>query len=183
MKLPNPDRFDAVARFDRVVEERLNAWRGHPVADRLFFAASQAGNFSAIWHGLAWLAACRDPRRWRRAVVVSAALGVESLLVNGAVKSLFRRERPTVVEPRPHRLRQPRTSSFPSGHASAAMMAAALLARRTRRGPLYYGLGAVVAVSRVYVRIHHASDVAGGAVVGVALGRIARRLPLDRFLR
>ena len=183
MKLPGPDRFDTVVRFDREVDRRLDGLRGHPVIDRLFFAASEAGNFSVIWHGLAWFAVARDPRQWRRAVVVSAALAVESGLVNGVIKSFFKRDRPTVAEPRAHRLRQPKTSSFPSGHASAAMMAAALLARRSRLGPLYYGLGAIVALSRAYVRIHHASDVVGGALVGAMLGRIARRLPIDRFLR
>jgi len=30
----------------------------------------------------------------------------------------------------------------------------------------------------VYVRIHHASDVAGGLVIGWALGRAFRSLPL-----
>ena len=183
MKLPGPECFAAITRFDQTVEVALGRIRGNAGADRLFFLASEAGNFSAIWHTLAWLGVLVDRRRWRRAVVVSVALGVESALVNGAIKSLFRRERPTPKEPRPHRLREPKTSSFPSGHASAAMVAAALLSRRTRSGPMYYLLGAFVALSRVYVRIHHASDVAGGAVVGVALGRIARRLPIDRFLR
>jgi len=36
-----------------------------------------------------------------------------------------------------------------------------------------------VAASRVYVRMHHASDVIAGAALGVALGVVARRvLPL-----
>ena len=34
----------------------------------------------------------------------------------------------------------------------------------------------VVAASRVYVRLHHASDVIGGALLGIAFGRVARRL-------
>ncbi|MGH9111964.1 MAG: phosphatase PAP2 family protein, partial [Acidimicrobiales bacterium] len=41
--------------------------------------------------------------------------------------------------------------------------------------PLYYAVGAVVASSRVYVRIHHPSDVVAGAVLGIALARVARR--------
>ena len=31
----------------------------------------------------------------------------------------------------------------------------------------------VVALSRPYVRIHHASDVLGGAALGLALGKVA----------
>jgi undecaprenyl-diphosphatase len=107
---------------------------------------------------------------------LSVALGIESALVNGPVKSLFRRNRPVHDVPRPHALRQPKTSSFPSGHASAAMVAASLLSRRSRYRLLWYLLAFVVAASRAHVRIHHASDVVGGAAVGIGLGATARRL-------
>jgi undecaprenyl-diphosphatase len=39
--------------------------------------------------------------------------------------------------------------------------------------PIYFAIAAVVAASRCYVRIHHASDVLGGIAVGLALGLIA----------
>jgi membrane-associated phospholipid phosphatase len=96
--------------------------------------------------------------------------------VNGPVKSLFRRHRPPWEQERPLRLRRPRTSSFPSGHASAAMTAAGVLSQNDPLWPLYYALGAVVASSRVYVKIHHPSDVVAGALVGIALARVARRV-------
>ena len=35
-------------------------------------------------------------------------------------------------------------------------------------------LAAIVGVSRAYVHIHHASDVVGGAVFGLALAALAR---------
>ena len=97
-----------------------------------------------------------------------------------ATKAVFRRERPVLegTGSRPHRLRTPRTSSFPSGHASAATVAVMMLGRR--RGLLTRAalavLGTVVASSRVHVRIHHPSDVVGGVAVGYVLGRVARRL-------
>ena len=108
---------------------------------------------------------------------LSAVLGGESLLVNGVIKSALHRHRPVWEEdrPRPHRIRRPRTSSFPSGHASAAFTAAGLLSQGDPLWPLYYGVAAVVASSRVYVKIHHASDVVAGAAIGVGLGR--RRSP------
>jgi undecaprenyl-diphosphatase len=56
------------------------------------------------------------------------------------------------------------------------MVAASLLSRRSRYGLLWYALAVLVATSRIHVRIHHASDVAGGALIGVALGGIARRI-------
>ncbi|MGH3472390.1 MAG: phosphatase PAP2 family protein [Nocardioidaceae bacterium] len=37
-----------------------------------------------------------------------------------------------------------------------------------------------MAASRVHVRIHHASDVVGGALIGALLGELTRRLlPCD----
>jgi membrane-associated phospholipid phosphatase len=38
---------------------------------------------------------------------------------------------------------------------------------------LLFTVAIVVAVSRAYVRIHHASDVLGGAVLGAALAQAA----------
>jgi undecaprenyl-diphosphatase len=44
-----------------------------------------------------------------------------------------------------------------------------------------FGLGGLVAASRIHVRIHHASDVVGGLAVGLALGTVLRKAwPLYR---
>jgi undecaprenyl-diphosphatase len=109
---------------------------------------------------------------------VGAGVAVESVVVNLGIKSLFRRKRPTWENPlpRPQHLRNPRTSSFPSGHATSAFTAAALLGEGDPLKPVYYGVAAIVAWSRVYVKIHHASDVVAGIAIGAVLGRIGRRL-------
>lgn len=165
---------DAIEQLDEVVDQWWEQWRGQPLVDRVFYTASEAADFSLLWHALGVVQAIieDDPKI---AMGLSAALGVESALLNGPIKSIFRRGRPLQPSPRPLNLRQPITSSFPSGHASAAMLAAAVLSRRTG-GPLWYALGVVVATSRFHVRIHHASDVLGGLVIGAAFGKIARRL-------
>lgn len=169
-------------RFDRWADRPFDKLRTVPNADRLFYAASEAANFSMLWHALAWVPVLvrPDPVRVVRAASTSAALAVESALVNGPVKSAFRRSRPVLAEgqQRTRRLRQPKTTSFPSGHASAAAVAVLMLGRRHNvvvRAALAV-LGAVVATSRVHVRIHHASDVVGGALIGYGLGRVLRRL-------
>lgn len=164
----------AIDRADDRLDEAWERLRANPALNRLFYTASEAADFSVLWHalGVAQAIVEDDPKI---AIAISAALGAESALVNGPIKSLFKRSRPVQDAPRPHNLRQPKTSSFPSGHASAAMVAAAMLSRQGG-GPVWYALAAIVATSRIHVRIHHGSDVAGGIVVGAGLGVLARRL-------
>jgi len=170
----------AVTRFDDAVDQWFAAnLRGRPVFDRMFYALSAVGDWSLIWHVIGWTRAITH-RRPTDGASLSIGLGLESALVNGFIKSRFRRARPaTGSGTRPHRLRTPRTSSFPSGHASAAAFTATVLSRRAGKPALWWGLGGLVAVSRVHVRIHHASDVVGGAVIGALLGQVLG-IPLSR---
>ena len=176
-----PDFGALIDRIDDAVDEAWNALRGKPAIDRLFYSASFVADFSALWHavGIAQSVTSGDPRV---ALRLSGALGMESALVNGAIKSLFKRQRPVAQVARPLYLRIPKTSSFPSGHASSAFMAATLLAKRNPRlAPAYYLLATIVGTSRIHVRIHHASDIAAGTVVGIALGRIVHAVsPLPK---
>jgi undecaprenyl-diphosphatase len=164
---PGPERFDRVvdAAFDRI--------RGNPVADAVMYGASAVGDHGIVWLALAGLRALRERDR-AEAVRVVAIMAAESATVNLGIKSLFRRVRPVVDVPRPLPLRIPRTSSFPSGHATSAFCAAAVLSEGDRAALAYYALAALVAASRVHVRIHHASDVVAGVAVGTVLGRVAR---------
>ena len=167
-----------IADLDGRADAAFDRLRGNRVADRVLYGASALGDHSLIWFIVGAARALGSARRRRSAVRMAAALGVESVLVNVVVKSFFRRQRPVweSVAPRPHRLRRPRSSSFPSGHASAAFTAATLLAEDSPMAPLYYGAAAFVALSRTYVKIHHASDVVAGAATGLVLGRIARKI-------
>jgi undecaprenyl-diphosphatase len=144
------------------------------------YSASAVGDHGMVWLALAGVQAVRAARAgepWKRLLLRAAAgLGTESALVNGPVKWLFRRSRPVHEGPRPRHLRQPRTSSFPSGHATAAFFGAALLRDTDDLWPVYYAIAAIVAASRVHVKIHHGSDVIGGVVLGVALGELARHV-------
>jgi undecaprenyl-diphosphatase len=167
------------ARFDVAVERRMDRLRGHRVVDRVMYGASELGDWSLIWHLVGLSQAILPGRDPMSAVRLSVILGVESVVVNVGVKSLFRRHRPEWggADPRPHRLRTPRTSSFPSGHASSAFCAAGVLAAGgDALWPIYYAIAVVVASSRFYVRIHHASDVVAGAALGVGLALVANQV-------
>ena len=173
-----------VEAFDEFVDASLERVRGNPIVDSVFTTASHIGDFSLIWHGCNLAIGIAD-RKPKRVVAFAILIGLESLAVNQGVKRLFKRTRPTTTGETGLRVRKPRTSSFPSGHASAATFAAALLAPRV---PWPFATvirlaAGIVATSRAYVRIHHASDVVAGVMTGAILAagvrRIARRLSAD----
>jgi undecaprenyl-diphosphatase len=176
LRLRPPDpAIDIVTRFDDAVDRAFDSVRGNAASDRIFYALSELADFSLLWHLVGSVRALGSDDPLRDLARFSIVMGAESGLVNGGIKSLFRRDRPVHESIRPHRLRTPRTSSFPSGHASAAFVAAALLSEGSKAAPIYYVAAAAVASSRVYVRIHHASDVIAGAALGVALGAAVRK--------
>jgi undecaprenyl-diphosphatase len=175
-----------VRAFDELVDGWFDRLRGNAAADHLFYGASALGDFSLLWHLAGVARALGGPRQEQEAVRLAASLGVESLLVNGVVKSFFRRTRPEREQHASRKLRKPRSSSFPSGHATSGFMAATVLSegRPLRSKVFWYGAATIVAASRVHVKIHHPSDVAAGAVVGVGLGALVRRIvPLGNARR
>jgi len=161
-----------IAAFDAAVDGWFDRIRS-PAADRVAYRLSSAADHSLVWHALGALQGLARGGDLERAARFSLAMGAESLVTNGLVKSVFGRVRPADYDDIAfhHGLRRPITSSFPSGHATAAFCAATLLGG----GPIWYGAGAAVAATRVYVRLHHASDVLAGAALGLALGLALRR--------
>jgi undecaprenyl-diphosphatase len=118
--------------------------------------------------------------RRRHAARVLAAGGIAWTLAQ-ATKPLLARERPYEADGAERLVAEPAGSSWPSGHAAvAAAMTSALWPDLTRSGRLVAAtLTAGVAASRLYVGVHHLTDVIGGIGLGIvsasALGDRPRR--------
>lgn len=167
---------ETVRRFDDAIDDSLMSLRGNPTADRVFYIASEAADYSRAWHAIGIVMAVASPGRRRDSLRLAISLGVESAIVNGLLKNLLPRERPPMLEERAFDVRRPKTRSFPSGHASSASLTAVLLSDALPAlKPLWWGLATIVSVSRVHNRMHHASDVAAGVVIGTGMGLAAKR--------
>ncbi|MBA3286709.1 MAG: phosphatase PAP2 family protein [Acidimicrobiia bacterium] len=168
----------AIETFDNWADVQLERFRGRSAADAVFVTATRLGDFSLVWHLVNVGRGLTSERRARQVPVLAASLGIESLLVNQGLKRLFRRPRPTAEGDARFEIRRPLTSSFPSGHSSAAGFTATVLTGWDggRLAVAWWGIGATVALSRAYVRIHHASDVVAGMATGAVLGLVARRV-------
>jgi undecaprenyl-diphosphatase len=167
------------------LDERIDRWfepvRGVPALDGLAKAITGLGDHGLMWAATtAWRARHTGPER-ARAVRALAIAGVESGIVNRALKAAVGRSRPDraglQVTEGGIPVRKPTTSSFPSGHTLAAFCAATVMGQRHDRSgnALLFTSASLVGLSRLHLRAHHASDVVGGAAIGAALGLVGRR--------
>ena len=170
----------------RLADDKVDAWfeplRGRPTVDAAAKIVSGLGDHGLVWAASTAWRARRPGARRNRAVRALAVAGAESSVVNAVLKAVIGRPRPDRGDLRlgdnivP--LREPTTSSFPSGHTLAAFCAATVLSERgdPMGNALLFTCAGLVGVSRIHLRAHHVSDVLGGVVIGTALGVIGRRL-------
>lgn len=105
----------------------------------------------------------------RAALILWAGLTVTYYILT-VLKTSVARPRPFMQLPDVRLLISEKSFSFPSGHATQAFMAAAVMSRYFRGGAIYFAFAAIVAFSRVYIGVHYVSDVLAGAVIGMAVG-------------
>jgi membrane-associated phospholipid phosphatase len=152
--------------------------RGHtPARDRRVAQFSALGEHGACWIALGLAGGVRervrDPGR-SAAWVRGSALVALAYLANTALKLIVRRPRPQLPG-LPALIATETGLGFPSAHATTSFAAARRYGRLTDGRPLY-ALAATLAASRVYLGVHHPSDVAAGAALGTAIaGRGGRR--------
>ncbi|PZG18170.1 phosphoesterase PA-phosphatase [Nonomuraea aridisoli] len=120
-------------------------------------------------------------RRWRESIFLIAAVWSQSLVFLATTGAVGRRRPPV-----PHLDEAPPTSSFPSGHVSAAVAfycgVALVLTARVRSPALRVVIWALaaavppaVAFARVYRGMHFLSDVLWGLLLGTACVVMAAR--------
>jgi membrane-associated phospholipid phosphatase len=143
---------------------------------------SSAADRGRLWMAIAGALAIPGGRSRRAAARGLASLAVSSFLANVVIKSLFRRARPRVVPGSlTDRVRAPRTSSFPSGHAASASAFAtgAALEAPVLAPPLAI-LALGVGWSRVRVGVHRPVEVLAGAGLGLTVALAGGAWPTGR---
>jgi membrane-associated phospholipid phosphatase len=172
-----PDRAEdaSIAARLRSLDERLlmlARTRGHaPGVERAVARLSKLGEHGAVWLAIGLAGQLLDPsrrRRWRAAT--RAVAGAYAL--NTAIKPIAGRQRPQLPG-LPPLSGTPTKLSFPSAHATTSFAGALAYSRLGLPPAPLYGLAVSLSFSRVYLGVHHPSDVLAGAVLGTVIGGCA----------
>jgi undecaprenyl-diphosphatase len=169
--MPMPDLYQQVLSGDRLLLEAIDGLRWGPLT--VMFVL-----LSAWWmKGVAFVAigAVGDVRARRplpiATLIAAISVGIGSLVV-ALLKESVDRARPehagAGIDPA---VTTPGSPSFPSGHTATAFAAAAVVGAiyPRLRWPLYT-LATLIGVSRIYLGVHFALDVAAGAILGLSIG-------------
>ena len=145
-----------------------------PLLDWLMPRLSSLSAHGEIWIVLAVVLMC-IPKTRRVGFTMGAALLMGYLIGNMGLKNIVGRVRPYEVAQVPILVERLHDFAFPSGHTLASVGAATALTLHYRRfGAVALTLAAVIGFSRLYLFVHYPTDVAAGALLGVAMAFLAR---------
>lgn len=163
--------------MDIALLDAIQANLRSPAMDAFMLFATHLGDLALVWLVAAAVLIAQPKRRCYGVAVAVAVLGA-ALLGAFVLKPLFDRPRPFVAYGFSGLLIPPPLgASFPSNHSLVSFAAAAALCCVPDKGRIATSLKAaavalacLIAFSRLYLYVHYPTDIAVGAVVGVAVG-------------
>jgi undecaprenyl-diphosphatase len=163
--------IQSILRIDAYLSEKLRVREASPLRIlAVFFAHSGDSWFWMAGLGVLWL--LLGGTEWRlRTVVMAVAIVIQAVIVL-SIKFLIRRQRPEGDWGEIYRRGDPH--SFPSGHATRAVMLAVLA---VSLGPPWFVWvlsiwAPLVCLARVAMGVHYLTDILAGMVLGALMGVI-----------
>ena len=170
--------FKIIEKYDIKAAEYINSHYQSKIMDNIMKFFTYLGNLGLLWIGISILFILRNKSR-KIGVVLICALILTSLLGEGLIKHIVKRKRPFIKMNICDQLiiGTPSTYSFPSGHtASSFAVSAVFIAISSKISIIIIIISTLIALSRIYLKVHYVSDVIGGAILGLFCGTITAHL-------
>jgi undecaprenyl-diphosphatase len=163
-----------LAGLDQAIFAFINTNLSNPVLDFFFLSVTNFGSVF-FWIFLALFLLTKKDKK--------SFIGIALMLIIGDTISFFLKDIFAVPRPETNKvLACENTFSFPSAHAMNAFSGAFIFDKLHKgAGMLMYALAILTAISRVYLGVHYPSDVLVGSVLGLVIGYVVMRFPLDRW--
>lgn len=153
-------------KIDRKIICFMQNKLSNPVLDRIMMSLTFLGDYCLIWLVITVLFYMNGDRKF--AYLMVATMLVTNAINNGLIKSIFRRKRPfEIYDDINIFIPEPYGSSFPSGHSATGFCCAVVIVYYDPiLGALALTLAALIAFSRMYLRVHFFTDIMVGMIVG-----------------
>ena len=177
--------FMALATTDRMTGDEIGEANRQNNASRIVSYAGSIYGLTAVTGAFYFIGRAKHDDRARETGVLAAEALIDSLIVEGALKGITQRERPSAGHERSEFFDG--GSSFPSGHATESWALATVVANeyhdRLAVQIAAYGIASAVSVARFTGHNHYISDVVAGSALGWGIGRYVykehhREMPL-----
>jgi hypothetical protein len=174
-----PASIGAMALFttDRITGDEIGESQDQVRASQIVSYAGSVYGISGVAATFYLVGRKTNDARARETGILTAEAAIDSLIVSGALKGITQRGRPADGRERSEFFDG--GSSFPSGHATQAWSAAAVIANEYHDKKLVqvaaYGIASAVSVARFTGQKHYISDVLVGSVAGFAIGQYVYR--------
>lgn len=156
--------------------ERLHDALYSPFMDKLMVTITCTGNLGMIWILMALVLLASDSRRqygYQMLIALLLCITIGNLII----KNIARRNRPFFHKNYKLLIKQPWDYSFPSGHTLSSFAAATVLTYLNENvGVIAIVYACLIALSRLYLRVHFFTDVFFSMVLGTGLGILAIRI-------
>lgn len=154
----------------------------NPILDKIMTLMSYLGSGGIIFIIIGIFFILREKDR-KLGFTIALSLLLCGALGNGVLKPLVGRVRPFIALDIPIIINPPSGASFPSGHTySAFATAMSVYLYKKDLGKFLFLFAILMGFSRMYLYVHYPTDVLAGAVLGIIIGIISKKL-IDKTVR
>ena len=162
--------------------KRLHDYLYSPFMDHLMVTVTSTGHYGLIWIFTALVLMVQEGARRSAGYSMLIALLMCITIGNLIIKNVVKRNRPFFHKNYKLLIKQPWDYSFPSGHTLSSFAAATVITTMNRNmGFLAIGYACLIALSRLYLRVHFFTDVFFSMVLGTGLGILAVKAYESQF--